>query len=171
MAKGKGGRPTKYDEDLAHEIVHRLVGPPFRSLRSVCEDPDMPAVSTVLRWAIEDDNTKPWHGFSEHYAQARRMQALIWAEETIEIADNESKDWHVDEDGNLHIDREMVARSRLRVDTRKWVLSKVLPKVYGDKVSMEHTGPDGGPVHVAVTRKVVGSKNRVAAYTNGNGKP
>ncbi|KKL27179.1 hypothetical protein LCGC14_2387790, partial [marine sediment metagenome] len=43
----------------------------------------------------------------------------------------------------------------LRVDTRKWYLSKVLPKLYGDKTHMEVSAPGGGPVEIAVTRRVV----------------
>lgn len=154
MAKKKLGRPSIYTEELAHEIVNRLVGPPFRSLRSVCEDPDMPDVTTILRWAVEDDESKVWYGFSKHYARARRMQAHLWAEETIEIADNQSKDWRVDQNGNLVVEGEHVQRSRLRVDTRKWVLSKVLPKVYGEKVQVTGEGGEG-PVQVNVTYTVV----------------
>jgi len=37
-------------------------------------------------------------------------------------------------------------KARLQVDARKWIASKLLPKVYGDKVSHEHGGPDGGAI-------------------------
>jgi hypothetical protein len=36
------------------------------------------------------------------------------------------------------------------VDTRKWLLSKIFPKKYGDKVSAEVSGPDGGPIREAL---------------------
>lgn len=35
---------------------------------------------------------------------------------------------------------EHVQHSRLRVETRKWFLSKLMPKVYGDKSSVELNG-------------------------------
>ncbi len=74
-----------------------------------------------------------------------RSLAMRWADEALEIADDGSNDWmkRQGEDGEVHViyDHEHIQRSRLRVDTRKWLLSKVLPKVYGDKP--QHTG-DGG---------------------------
>lgn len=47
------------------------------------------------------------------------------------------------------LSNEAIARNRLRVETRKWMLSKMLPKMYGDKVTTEHTGKGGGPIQLA----------------------
>ena len=44
---------------------------------------------------------------------------------------------------------DVIASKRLQVDTLKWKLSKMLPKVYGDKVTQEHTGAGGGPITLA----------------------
>ena len=41
---------------------------------------------------------------------------------------------------------EHIQRSRLRVDARKWIAAKLLPKRYGDK--LQHTGDGGGPIRV-----------------------
>jgi hypothetical protein len=49
-------------------------------------------------------------------------------------------------------DSTAVARNRLRVDARKWVAAKLLPKKYGDKVQQEVSGPDGGPIEVQTVR-------------------
>lgn len=62
------------------------------------------------------------------------------ADEIIEISDDSSGDVIVDDEGNTRTDAERVARSRLRVDTRKWMLSKMLPKIYGDKIETTHKG-------------------------------
>lgn len=62
------------------------------------------------------------------------------AEETIEIADNGTNDTYTKEDGSEGVNSDVVQRSRLRVDARKWFLSKMMPKVYGDKITQEHTG-------------------------------
>lgn len=55
--------------------------------------------------------------------------------------------------GATHIlcDHDHVSRSRLRVDTRKWMLSKMLPKIYGDKTTTELTSPNGGPIKTETT--------------------
>ena len=45
----------------------------------------------------------------------------------------------------------MVDRSRLMVDAREWLASKLAPKKYGDKVSTEVSGPDGGPIQTENT--------------------
>lgn len=127
----------------------------------------MPHHSTVIRWAVQDRD-----GFSHRYTQAREIQAHRWAEEILEIADNESKDWHVDEDGNLRVEREQVQRSKLRVDTRKWLLSKLLPEDFGKKQRIEHTGEGGGPVEYKdlsddeIQKRATDLKNRVAAFTS-----
>jgi hypothetical protein len=55
------------------------------------------------------------------------------------LRDDGTNDTYTDEDGNTRTDHDVIARSRLRVDTRKWLLSKALPKIYGDKVEATHT--------------------------------
>jgi hypothetical protein len=49
----------------------------------------------------------------------------------------------------MPLNSDVIAHTRLQIDTRKWLLSKMLPKVYGDKVQQEHTGKDGGPIQMA----------------------
>ena len=60
-------------------------------------------------------------------------------DEVLEIADDGSNDW-MERDGRDVENSEAIARSRLRVDTRKWVLSRMLPKMYGDKQSLDLSG-------------------------------
>jgi len=67
----------------------------------------------------------------------------------LDIADDGSQDAIELPDGTIVKNREFTERSRLRVDTRKWVLSKVLPKVYGDKLDLNHGG--GIDLNVSVT--------------------
>ncbi len=54
----------------------------------------------------------------------------------------------MDKDGKKTLDHEHVQRSRLRVDTRKWLMARMAPKKYGDK--MQHTGEGGGPIRTEV---------------------
>jgi hypothetical protein len=150
MPKGnteqKAGRPTIYTDDLGAEICRRIAD--GESLRAICRGEGMPDERTVRSWTLDAN-----HPISPQYALARQAQYDRWAEEVLEIADDGTNDYVERErkDGSTEtvLDGEHVQRSRLRVDTRKWLLSKLLPKKYGDKV--EHTGPDGGPINLEVT--------------------
>src|SRR5574340_1363106 len=78
----------------------------------------------------------------EQYARAREAQADKLAEDILAIADDGLRDTYVDENGNTRTDQDVIARSRLRVDARKWLASKMAPKKYGDKTEAEvkHSG-------------------------------
>ena len=60
------------------------------------------------------------------------LQAEHWAEEIIEIADDSKNDF-VEKEGHTALNSENINRSRLRVDTRKWLMARLAPKKYGDK--------------------------------------
>ena len=129
--KRKRGRPSIYTPELAQTICCRIAE--GESVRSIGRDDDMPTEATIRGWALDDLN-----GFFSQYTRAVQIRAMRWADEITEIADDGSNDTYVDENGNERTNAEVVARSRLRVDTRKWMLSKVLPKVYGDKLDVNH---------------------------------
>jgi hypothetical protein len=65
------------------------------------------------------------------------------AAQTVDIADDTSKDSGFS--GSI-----AVAKSRLRIDARKWLASKLAPKKYGDKVAAELWGPNVGPIREAL---------------------
>jgi len=116
-----------YSQDIADRICAGLAE--GMSLRAVCRKEGMPAASTVLGW-LDDEEKKD---FAEQYASARARGYQLLADEILEISDDSAGDVVVDSEGNERTDAERVARSRLRVDSRKWMLSKMLPKVYGDR--------------------------------------
>ncbi len=162
---GKRGRPSRYSKAVAKAICERLAE--GESLRSICRDENMPAHSTVVKWALEDRN-----GFYDQYAKAREIGLDVMADELLDIADDGSNDWmeRFGKDGESlgwMINGEAVSRSRLRVDTRKWYLSKLAPKRFGDRVALEHTGKDGGPIEVADARERLAS--RIAGIASRNG--
>ncbi len=132
------GRPTRYTPEVAADICTRLAE--GESLRSICKDNAMPGLRTVMGWLFDGDHEE----FSQQYARAREAQAEVRADEIVDIADDASNDFTTDENGKAVVDHEHIQRSRLRIDTRKWIASKLLPKRYGDK--LQHTGPGGGPV-------------------------
>lgn len=138
------GRPTKYTTALATKICERISG--GESLRGICKDEDMPSATTVFNWLLD----KRHKDFLEQYETARNIQAELMFEELLEIADDGSNDYMEREtkDGDTYevLNTEHVQRSRLRVDTRKWFLSKVLPKKFGDKIT--HAGDQDNPIIV-----------------------
>jgi hypothetical protein len=123
-------RPTKYSEKLASELCAQLAS--GDSLRTICSRDEFPTKTTVLRWLFDDQ----YNGFRDQYTKARAMQAEILAEEMIDIADDGTNDWmerNGKDNEGWQQNGEAIARSRLRVDTRKWVASKLLPKMYGEQ--------------------------------------
>ena len=134
--------PTLYTEALGEEICRRLMG--RESLLAICKTEGMPAHSTILSWSVKES-----HPFAEKYKQARIIGYLALAEELLEIADDGSNDYieHAKENGvQVVVDHDHIARSRLRVETRKWVLAKMLPKVYGEKLQLQ--GDEKAPIQV-----------------------
>lgn len=128
-----GGRPTDYTKDVADAICGRIVA--GESLRRICSDDEMPAASSVFKWLREHPE------FSEQYAKAKEEQAEGFADELVLIADEREYE-KVEVDGvplAVKFDATAVARNRLRVDTRKWVASKLLPKKYGERSQVDHT--------------------------------
>lgn len=145
-----GGRPTDYGPEVVGIICSELAQ--GKSLREICRREDMPALSSVFLWLSKHKE------FSEQYTRAREAGVEALAEETLEIADEASNDWMERNDPDnpgYVVNGEHIQRSRLRVDTRKWLLSKIAPKKYGDKVTNEHTGPDGGPILQRIERVIV----------------
>lgn len=133
-----------------------------RSLESICKPEGMPSVATFLEWVKSDPS-----GVGKDYAHAREIGYTLLADEIVALSDK-THEWvtvHAldpngdpmyDEKGEpvlkkmlLPLNSDVIAHKRVQIDTRKWMLSKMLPKVYGDKITQEHTGADGGPIALA----------------------
>jgi hypothetical protein len=119
-----GSREHRYSRELAEEILRRLsMG---ETLTEICADPAI-SVSTgaVRQWDVDDRDG--W--FSAAYARARRQQVEAWSDELLKIADDPRLEPN---------DR------RVRLDTRKWLMSKLHPQRWGDKVQV--AGDPDNPV-------------------------
>lgn len=129
-------RHSDFTQEKADIICERLEE--GRSLRSICTDKDMPSKGSVLRWLIANES------FQSQYARAKEIGAEAVFEEIRQIADDGSNDTYkrVDAQGNEieTVNHDHINRSRLRIDTRKWQLSKQFPKKYGEKLEVENTG-------------------------------
>lgn len=127
------GRPSDYTPELAEVICIRLSE--GESLRSICSDEGLPSKQAVLRWLARNEE------FRAQYVRAKELGAEAIAEEMFDIADDASNDWmerHGENSEGYQLNGEHVQRSKLRIDTRKWYLSKIMPKKYGDKLDMNH---------------------------------
>lgn len=131
------------------------------SLERACKVLKDARPTTVLDWI------EKYPPLAEQYTRARSIGYRLLADEIVSIADETSAEVEVQEvspDGDpvfnadgtpllktvrVPLGPDVIARNRLRVDTRKWMLSKMLPKIYGDKVTQEHTGAGGGPITLA----------------------
>ena len=160
MADKIMGRPSVYSEEVAVELFSRMAG--GESVRSICRDEHMPAISSIMLWVANGNIPM----FSERYAKACEARAQFWADEILDIADDGTNDWMERNDPDnpgYSFNGEAAARSRLRVDSRKWLLSKMLPR-YADKQQLEHTGANGGPIEHKVE---VSAADKFAEILNG----
>lgn len=89
------------------------------------------SVPAVRTWLRKDPER------AKLYDDARMDQAHSIVDQLIEIADTA--------DSSVAAD---VAKAKLRVETRKWLASRLLPRVYGERMMTEITGRDGGPVRL-----------------------
>lgn len=134
------GRPSTYSDEITDRICERLAD--GESLLSICSDDDMPAKATVFRWLGDKDH----QDFRDKYARARETQADTLFDEIVDIVDDGRNDWveRTGRDGKpfIALNDEAIARSRLRMDARKWMAGKLRPQKYGDKIA--HVGGEPG---------------------------
>lgn len=124
----KRGRQSTYTKALADEICERLAA--GESLRSICRDDHMPSDFAVRNWVIQDIE-----GFASHYTRARDAGLDVLADEVLEIADSAPSTLD-----NGAKDSGDIAHKRIRFDARRWYLSKLAPKRYGDRQAVELSG-------------------------------
>lgn len=131
------GRPSSYTKETADQICERIAN--GESLRSICDDEDMPAKSTVFKWLNDEQE------FSDQYRRAREAQADTLFDDILTIADDGRNDWmeKVNADGEnigWQVNGEAMRRSQLRIDARKWMAGKLKPKKYGEKLDLNVSG-------------------------------
>jgi hypothetical protein len=121
-----GQRP--YDADLADRVCLALAGSD-KGLRATLKEIDAGiSPQAVFEWA--QNNAQ----FADKFAQAKRQQIEMMAEDIVDIANDDSLDPN---------------DKRIRIDTRKWLLSKLLARTYGDKLDITSDGEKlSTPSHV-----------------------
>jgi hypothetical protein len=132
--KKKIGRPTKFTPEVIEEILRRLAR--GESGYSISKHKHLPGWTSLCAYKRNPKNVE----FLHKYTQAREDGLEVWEHKILEISDNESRDYYVDHKGIQHSDNTAVNRDRLRIDTRKWTMSKLFPKKYGERVETEVSG-------------------------------
>ena len=118
------GRPTDYSTELADLVCQRLMEE--GTLLEACDKhPELPHTTTVYRWLqVHQD-------FRFKYCRAREDVMEMWADEIVRVSNDETLEPN---------DR------RVKIDTKKWIMSKIAYKKYGDK--LVHSGDPENPVRV-----------------------
>ena len=134
MGAGNFSNHKPFEQDIADEILEQIASS-SKSLDTILhEKEEYPKISTFFKWLRSNDE------FAKDYARAKDMQMDFLIEECISISDDGTNDYMTITKGDMQYnveDREVTSRSKLRVDTRKWLASKLLPKKYGDKVELD----------------------------------
>lgn len=131
-----GRTPMPFDQEAADKLCE-LIAHSDKGIYHICEkNPELPSVSTFMRWLDNEEHLD----FRKQYAHAREKQADFLCHQIVDISDNSSEDIIITDDGKKLFNGEFAARSRLRVDARKWVASKLAPKKYGDKTDITSGG-------------------------------
>jgi hypothetical protein len=139
----------KYNRDLVMKILCSRIASSScslgRALATPYEGYSMPGPTTVMEWMVEDPRLE------KLYLAAKTAQADYLVEEMLDIADNGTNDTYVDENGNQVTAQDVLGRSRLRVDTRKWVAAKLRPYRYGDSLKLQ--GDPSAPLEIHAVNK------------------
>jgi len=129
--------PKLFNQDIADEILERIAGSSLSLAMILKEEEEYPKLTCFFKWL----NNNP--EFAKDYARAKECQAEYMAEEILEIADDGTNDFMTITKGDMEYtveNKEWVNRSKLRVDSRRWLASKLLPKKFGDKIDLTTAG-------------------------------
>lgn len=121
------GRPTDYTVEMATFICSEIAS--GEKITDICLAESMPSPRAIYAWLAK------YPEFQQQYARAQLDRTHAMAEEVLEIADESGFDAHI-VDGRAVVNGDAIQRARLRVDTRKWLMSKMAPKKYGDKLEL-----------------------------------
>lgn len=131
------GRPHGYTEEKALEICELVAD--GQSINKISKMPGMPTRSTILKWFRDVPE------FSVMYARAKEIGFEVLADEIIDLADAAE-----------NADKDQCRRHQLMIDTRKWLLAKLQPRKYGERVTQEIVGnKEEAPVQVEVTKEEI----------------
>ncbi len=126
-----------------------------QTLRSICADPKLPAVSTFLVWVGEDRDD-----LIERYTRARDIGCDVMFDQIVDVAGDRSQDILIDDEGKREQNYIRLGRDKALIDALKWRLAKAMPKKYGNRVQVESEGGLGlGSVAIFYENRPVGAED------------
>jgi hypothetical protein len=132
----KRASPRQWTSALKMELCRRIAE--GQTIYAIAGKNGFPSQSAIYAELRRD------HEFMKDYEIAREWQLATWEDEIIELANDSSKDRLPD--GRIDVDH--IARMKLVVNTKQWVMSRRNPRKYGDRVSAEVSGPNGDAIEV-----------------------
>lgn len=127
----------KYTPELANTICLRIME--MQTLDKICQDPRMPSKRTLIKWLADPSRAD----FREMYYYARRVQAEMYVDQAMDIANDTDNDWQQTfnkkgEPNGWKPNNEAIQRSKLKIDTIKWNAAKMMPRIYGEHLDVTH---------------------------------
>lgn len=130
------------------EILSAIATSP-KSLETICKEIESaPHARTFWKWMEQEEE------LGQRYARAKAAQLEVLADQLVDLADTDRicEKITVKADGSREVViLDQVERTKVQIDTRKWLLAKLNPKKYGERVQNEHSGPDGGAIQIIST--------------------
>lgn len=113
-----------------------------KSLRYALNTNGMPSSRTFFQWldareesgALTEEATEK----VKRYSRACEDRELLLLDEILTIADDQEHDTY-EKDGVVLTNHNVIQRSVVRINARQWVLGKLRPEKYGNKVVNENT--------------------------------
>jgi len=145
---GRSGRPSKFTPELVDKILKLIAD--GSSERDIFRQEDMPSWSCWCEFkrAQYDPEKYPNSIFPDLYTSAKSDGYKQWESEIRRIARDDSRDYYVNEKGYRCYNTTAALRDRLIIDSDKWLMAKGMPKVYGESIKQELSGPNDGPIPV-----------------------
>lgn len=144
------GRPSDFTQKFADDFCSRLAA--GESVRTICDTEGMPNATTVFAWLHKNAE------FHKQYLRAKQLSLLVLAEDLVHISDTPIEGTKTKDGpkGLEVITGDMTEHRKLQIDTRKWYLSKLAPKVFGDRSTVDVNLNDKTVTRLAAGRKRAG---------------
>ena len=139
------GRPSKYSKKIAEKICEEIAK--GGSVRKISKQDRFPSFVTIFAWLNKHEE------FLKQYIVACNVRAELFAEDIIDIADNDKRDFTLNDDGELVVNGEHIKRSQVRISARQWLASKHHPKRYGDRTAVDMTTNAPAAVQIYLPQK------------------
>jgi hypothetical protein len=133
------GRPSTCTPEIIESICDRIAQGEL--LPALCKEHGVSIWAFLRAVDAQPDG-------AQLYARARETRLSLWAEEITEIADSPQEGQTIEETADgVKIKRgDMTEHRKIRIDARKWLLARLASQLYGDKITNQHTGANGGPI-------------------------